>query len=120
MLKVLSLLIMGMVIMAVACTTGQTSSSGPSSSPRFVGGLSACKEWQRLIPDVLAGILTDAEIREGTKKINDRASTAEPEIRAAAVRMLRGATQGNIEDFVSGSEQIGPACIKAGHLKAAP
>ena len=41
----------------------------PAQKVRYVGGLGACKEWewQRLGPQILSGILTEAELRDKLK-----------------------------------------------------
>ena len=106
------------LILALGCAAqgAAVETLAPTAAPQYVGGRSACAEFQRLVPQLSQGILTDAEIREKVKTIQSRGSTAEPSIRNASTSMLQAMTPVDIDAFLTGSERMAAACSAAGYL----
>lgn len=72
----------------------------------------ACRHFRNIAGDAAEGILTDAELREKLKEVDDNASIATPEVAAAARDMLAAATSGSgLGDAVTA---MGEACADAG------
>ena len=85
----------------------------------YVGGLSGCRDFNRLLPHLRLGVLTEAEIREEFKDIRDRTSTAEPDIKAASTAMLVALTRRDADAVLTASQEMIDACLDAGHLEPA-
>lgn len=87
----------------------------PTPKDDYVGGLSACRNFQRAGFDAAKGLLTYDELREEFKKVQRRGSTAEPEIRDASTRMLRSTTKGDAPGLTEAMAAMFAACEKAGY-----
>ena len=86
-----------------------------AAKSNYVGGLSSCREFERVGSDATKGILTDAELREKLKKVQSRGSTAEPDIRDASTRMLSSLTQGDGPGLSQAMADMIAACDKVGY-----
>ena len=107
-----ALVLMALVVVCTVVLVG-TSDDG---SPRYAGGLSGCRDFNRLLPDLNAGVLTDAELRRELQQIRDRTSTAEPAISIASTALLRAVTLGDTAGFPTFVEVMSTACVDAGYL----
>jgi hypothetical protein len=75
----------------------------------------SCQHFRNVIGDVGQGVLSDAELRDKFKEVNDSASVSErADIRAGGVAMLRAITTGTTEDLLKAVGQFDKACDRAG------
>lgn len=75
----------------------------------------ACDHFRNIAGDVTEGVLTDEELREKLKEVDDNAVIATPEVRGAARAVLRAITQGAGEGLSQAVEDMDEACSAAGH-----
>jgi hypothetical protein len=75
----------------------------------------SCEHFRNIMSDVAQGILSDAELRDKIKEVNESASVSErADIRAGGVAMLRAMTTGTTEDLLTAAGEFDTACDRAG------
>jgi hypothetical protein len=76
-------------------------------------GIFACRDFYKLLQDMQAGILNDAEIREMAKKINTNARLSDsPNVRDAGQQLLRSITVGTLDDAKEALEGMTAVCVE--------
>lgn len=96
------------------CFSGESGTGNGSGDSARENSSLACDHFRNIAGDASSGILTDAELREKLKEVDDNASIATVRVRNAARRMLAGATSGS-SDFEAAIREMGAACAAAGH-----
>jgi hypothetical protein len=115
-----------LTILAASCSSSDSgspaaTSASPSpvaSAPTSEGDASAqlaCSHFFNVARDASAGILTEAELREKLKEVNDDARVSDVSgVRNAAQAMLAAATSGDADSFTDAVTAMGDACRAAG------
>lgn len=99
------------IILMGAC--GDGSSSGGGNEERSQSSL-ACDHFRNMAADVSDGVLTDSEIREKLKEVDENASIATPEVQEAARGMLSAITAGDYKALGRETRRMDAACQDAG------
>jgi len=78
---------------------------------------SSCKDWLAIIGEGAKGINSEAEIRDGMKKVYETARySTDADIVEAATLQLAALTAGDIDAFATYSKDFGNACKAHGAL----
>lgn len=73
----------------------------------------ACRTFRSVASDASAGHLTDAELRERLREVNEQSQMADDDdVRSAASDMFAAITQGDDVRFSSAIEEMASACAK--------
>jgi hypothetical protein len=94
---------------ATSSTESTSSGSGTHDDSQL-----ACRRFRNVMGDVADGVLTDAEIRDQLKEVDDNAVIATEEIQRAARSLLAAATTGTVDQFVDAASVMSDACRSAG------
>jgi hypothetical protein len=122
-----------LAVIAGGCSSSEGGSAQPASSPVATksspspvaassssndGDASsrlACSHFFNVASDASAGVLTDAELREKLKEVNNDAKVSDVAgVRNAARAMLAAATSGDGDAFTTAVTAMGNACRAAG------
>lgn len=112
------------IIVAVAGTlrpSTKGAAPGTTAAPTTVTTINEaasdwpCELFRSVAGDVNAGILTDAELRDKLKEVNERAVLGTEEIQAAAVELLAASTAGDVPGIRAGFARMNAACTATGH-----
>ena len=111
-------------LIAGACSSSDSGTARPASSPAAQSSSSnegdassrlACSHFFNVANDASAGILTEAELREKLKEVNNDAQVSDVSgVRNAAREMLSAATSGDADAFTEAVTDMGDACRSAG------
>lgn len=113
-----------LAVIAAGCSSSGGGSNRPASSPVTASSSSsdgdassrlACSHFFNVAGDASAGLLTETELREKLKEVNDNAKVSDVAgVRNAARAMLAAATSGNADAFTDAVTSMGNACRSAG------
>lgn len=103
-------LLVAVLVLLGACATEE---SDPAEEARENSQL-ACDHFRNVAGDASEGTLTDQELREKLKEVEDNAVIATEEVQEAATAMLRAITQGDAEALSQAVEEMDAACTDAG------
>lgn len=74
----------------------------------------ACSHFRNVMGDASDGVLTDEELREKLREVDENAAIATAEVQAAARSMFATVTSGTVEEFTAAVEDMHEACLDAG------
>lgn len=98
-----------MVLAVSLLLLGACGSDGADSS-----AVLACRDFRSVVRDAQAGVLTDTELRDKLKGVEDTASVSEePGVASSAREMLAAATAGNTEALAAAGDGMAEACRAA-------
>jgi hypothetical protein len=97
-------------------TTAAPTTETPETQPEADAATQAsCRHFRNVMGDAGQGVLSDEELRDKLKEVNDSASVSErADIRAGGVAMLRAITIGDSDELLKAATQFDKACDRAG------
>jgi hypothetical protein len=99
----------------VTKATPSPAAASSSSNDGDASSRLACSHFFNVAGDASAGLLTEAELREKLKEVNDDARVSEVAgVRNAAQAMLAAITSGDADAFTAAVTTMGNACRTAG------
>ena len=108
---IVALFIIGSLSGGNSSTSNSDNSSQQSNTSVDIMTKKSCKDWYVVISEGSKGVQTDAEIREGIKKVYDVAKYSEDlDISDAATRQLAAITAGDTAAFEIAATDFGNAC----------
>ena len=96
-------------------STTSVVADAPTSTSVDVMTKRSCRDWYAVISEGGKGVQTDAELRDGLKKVYDVARYSEDsDIVSAATRQLAAVTAGDTAAFETAATDFGNACQRHG------
>ncbi len=97
-------------------SAGSPSASSSSGRDGDASSRLACSHFRNVAGDASAGILTDSELRQKLKEVNDTAKVSDvSSVRRAAQSMLSASTSGSLDSLSSAVSSMDSACKSVGY-----
>ena len=108
--KIATLIVVGMVVMAFAIYFAVF-----SDSTEYVGGRSGCEHGRAVMSDITEGILRESEMAQALGEIAEETRDAEPVIADSALHMVQAVVIGDLDDLTNAGQSFYDACDSAGY-----